>query len=81
MSRKDEESEYPDAATENANRIEELESKIAFQEDSLQQLDKALSQQQQQIFDLKEQLRYLNERIKEVESPSGSPQDAPPPHY
>ena len=50
----------------NDNRIIELEIKTAYQEDLLQELNKIVGQQQQQIGRLEATCRLLNERIKSV---------------
>ncbi len=65
------------------SRFEDMESRIAFQEDLLQKLDDALGQQQQQIFELKEDIRRLNEIIVNLEGalPAPGEDDGPPPHY
>ena len=63
----------------------DLESQIAFLENTVTGLDKALVSQQQQILELQNQLRMLHGEIKtqgarrdEVDT---APLDAPPPHY
>jgi len=48
----------------NDDRIIELEIKTAYQEDLLQELNKIVGQQQQQIGRLEATCRLLNERIK-----------------
>jgi SlyX protein len=67
----------------NDDRIIELEIKAAYQEDLLQELNKIVSQQQQQIERLEATCRLLNERIKSlsVEGGSGETIDEVPPHY
>ena len=67
----------------NDDRIIELEIKVAYQEDLLQELNKIVGQQQQQIDRLESTCRLLNERIKRVSIESGSAEnsDEVPPHY
>lgn len=66
----------------NENRITELEIKIAYQEDLLQNLNTALSNQQMQISRLEETCKFLNERIKNItESESFMQGIEKPPHY
>ena len=67
----------------NDDRIIELEIKAVYQEDLLQELNKIVSQQQQQIERLEATCRLLNERIKSlsVEGGSGETIDEVPPHY
>jgi SlyX protein len=62
----------------------ELQSKLAFQEQTLNELNNALLSQQQQIDRLHMQIKSYEERLSEVEnaSPSnGQGQDEKPPHY
>jgi SlyX protein len=67
----------------NDDRIIELEIKAAYQEDLLQELNKIVGQQQQQIDRLEATCRLLNERIKSlsIEGGSGENIDEVPPHY
>ena len=67
----------------NDDRIIELEIKTAYQEDLLQELNKIVGQQQQQIDRLEATCRLLNERIKSLSTVSGSGEviDEVPPHY
>ena len=67
----------------NADRIIELEIKAAYQEDLLQELNKIVGKQQQQIDRLEATCRLLNERIKSLstEGGSGEATDEIPPHY
>jgi len=68
----------------NDNRIIELEIKTAYQEDLLQELNKIVGQQQQQIGRLEATCRLLNERIKNVSvegSGGAENSDEVPPHY
>jgi SlyX protein len=67
----------------NDERIIELEIKAAYQEDLLQELNKIVSRQQQQIDRLEATCKMLNERIKSlsVESGAGEHIEEVPPHY
>ena len=63
-------------------RLLELETRVAFQEDTIQKLDDALASQQQQIMDLERQVQLLGLQIKEIEVvPATTGPEAPPPHY
>ncbi len=63
-------------------RLLELETRVAFQEDTIQKLDDALASQQQQIMDLERQIQLLGMQIKEIEAvPAPAGPEAPPPHY
>jgi SlyX protein len=67
----------------NDDRIIELEIKAAYQEDLLQELNKIVGQQQQQIDRLEATCRLLNDRIKSLSTEGGSGEivDEVPPHY
>ena len=67
----------------NDDRIIELEIKFAHQEDLLQELNKVVGLQQQQIDRLEATCRLLNDRIKSLSTvgDSGEVIDEVPPHY
>ncbi len=67
----------------NDERIIELEIKAAYQEDLLQDLNKIVGRQQQQIDRLEATCRMLNERIKSLSTEAGSGESVEevPPHY
>jgi SlyX protein len=61
--------------------LEALESKLAFQEDALQQLSDALVAQQARINHLEARLERLAEQLRDHGSDGGGNADEPPPHY
>lgn len=65
------------------NRIIDLESKLAFQDETINDLNEVITDQQQQLDQLREDIRLLNLRISSVaESSSVSEEkEPPPPHY
>lgn len=69
---------------EMQRQLEELQSQLAFQEDTVAALNAALSGQQQEILTLKRQLALLKQRLDEqalhvdAEGPAASEK---PPHY
>ena len=68
---------------EMEERIVELETRLAFQEDAIHHLNQTVSDQQRQIDVLKEILETLKLRLRSLSlSPvaSGDP-EPPPPHY
>lgn len=67
----------------NDDRIIELEIKAAYQEDLLQDLNKIVGQQQQQIDRLEATCKMLDERIRSlsVEGGGGENVEEVPPHY
>ena len=72
-----------DAPRDLATRVVELETRIAFQEESLQQLNDALLRQQQLLNRLTNDLAALTERLRGLDPyPVGRREDEPPPpHY
>lgn len=63
-------------------RINELESRLAFQDDTLQALNDALVAQQRLLERVQLQMAALIKRQEEVGSQFGMVEDeAPPPHY
>lgn len=65
------------------DRIIELESRQAFQEESIQSLEKMIRQQQQIIDRLQLDVEELHQRLKSTAtSPlDGTAVEPPPPHY
>ena len=64
-------------------RINEVETRLAFQETMLQELNEALTSQQQQLSQMQAVLEKLRERIVEL-ARNMQPDAAiepPPPHY
>ncbi len=64
-------------------RLTELESRVAFQEDLIQSLDATVAQQQKQIEHLEIICRTLLERIRDQSNDAASDSllDNIPPHY
>lgn len=71
------------------NTLEEalidLQTRVAFQEDTINQLNEVVARQDGELLLIKEQLRMLAERLNDVSrQPSqgeGGPADERPPHY
>jgi SlyX protein len=61
----------------------DIEMKIAHQEHTVALLNDALTSQQAQIANLELQVRTLIDRVRAIseQTPGGSDDDAPPPHY
>jgi SlyX protein len=62
-------------------RIDLLESRLAFQEDAIETLNKAVTEQWGKIDALTRRLVLLNERLQEAETQMPRPANEPPPHY
>jgi SlyX protein len=69
------------ASADVEKRFEDLEVKVAFQEELIQQLDEALISQQQQITELQSQLKILEGEFRTLESQMPDAPEPPPPHY
>jgi SlyX protein len=66
-----------------ASRIDELETRLAQQDQTLLELSDELYRQQRQIARLEAELRQLVDRMKTISTPepASSPADDVPPHY
>ena len=74
-------SELSDAESIRSQLID-LQSQLAFQEDTVQSLNEVVTQQQQQIERLNEMISGVKLQIEGATSVSSSPiLNTPPPHY
>ncbi len=64
-----------------SDRIDALEIRLAFQDETIEALNKTITAQWQQIDSLTRQVAALNERLQEAESNAPGATDEPPPHY
>ena len=64
-------------------KLADLQTRIAFQDQEIQTLNDVLIDQQQQIDKLVEQLRVLQDKMKDMNPTAVIPQseEKPPPHY
>lgn len=62
-----------------------LEMQLTFQEDTIDSLNKLVSEQTQQMTEMQRQIRWLGKRLKQVQESSSADADPanepPPPHY
>ena len=65
------------------NEIIDLQSKLAFQDEAISELNHVITDQQQQLDQLREEIRLLNIRIASVVEASNTAEEKepPPPHY
>ncbi len=65
------------------SRFTELESRIAFQDHSLQELSDVVARQQQEIDGLRRVLEALRSQLAALATPGSLPasEEPPPPHY
>ena len=64
-----------------SERLDTLEARLAFQDDTIETLNKTVTEQWAKIDTLARQLMALNERLREAESQMPRPANEPPPHY
>ena len=64
-----------------AERIDALEARLTFQDDTIETLNKTVTEQWAKIDALTRQLVKLSERLQEAESQMPGPANEPPPHY
>jgi len=62
-------------------RLEDLETRAAYQEDTIQQLNDALVRQQHRMDQLEGMLRVLIEQLRTADEPDDPLNEPPPPHY
>ena len=65
------------------SRVIELESKLAFQEHMINELNDIITDQQKQIDQLREEQRVFNQRLQSIAESSdvSNEKEPPPPHY
>lgn len=64
-----------------SERIDTLETRLAYQDDTIDTLNQTITAQWKQIDVLTRQLAQLNERLREAEANAPGPANEPPPHY
>ncbi len=64
-------------------RINDLECQLAFQEQTIEDLNGALSQQQLQITKMLDQMKYVVGKVKNMDTSNlaDPAEETPPPHY
>lgn len=66
----------------HAARLEALEIKIAYQEQTISQLNEVILEQQRRLDQLESIYLVLREKLRSLEEPGGDPDaQEPPPHY
>jgi SlyX protein len=64
-----------------SDRIDVLETRLTFQDETIETLNKTITAQWQKIDALTRQLANLNERLQEAETRAPGAANEPPPHY
>ncbi len=69
--------------SEIIRRIEALEERVTYQDDTIETLNQTITRQWAQIDALTRQIAGLTDRLREAEAKGamGAPGDEPPPHY
>lgn len=62
-------------------RIEALETRLMFQDATIETLNETVTSQWREIDALKRQIAHLNDRLQEAEAGLPRPANEPPPHY
>jgi len=63
------------------DRIDVLETRLTFQDETIEALNNTITAQWLQIDTLTRQLAALNERLQETEANAPGASNEPPPHY
>lgn len=66
---------------ELSDRIDALEARLMFQDDTIEALNQTITAQWQTIDALTRQVSQINERLREAEAGGYRPSNEPPPHY
>jgi SlyX protein len=64
-----------------SERVDALEARIAYQDDTIETLNETITAQWKQIDALTRQLAALNDRLQEAETQAPGPINERPPHY
>ena len=67
--------------SELGDRIDALEARIAYQDDTIETLNTTITEQWKQLDALTRQVAALNDRLQEAEARSPGPSNERPPHY
>lgn len=73
----------PESLIQALRDIEELQTKVAFQEHTIEALNDALSAQQKQLDEVSFKLKHVIDRVKSMQPSNIATQseETPPPHY
>jgi len=64
-----------------SQRLEDLEVRYAFLEETLRQVDDVVRSQANEIALLQQELKTVREQLKETLGPDAPPEEQVPPHY
>ncbi|MCF7504629.1 MULTISPECIES: SlyX family protein [Vibrio] len=65
------------------SRVNDLECQVAFQEQTIEELNEALSQQQMLITRMQDQMKFVVGKVKNMDGSNlaDASEETPPPHY
>jgi SlyX protein len=66
---------------ELSERIDTLETRLTYQDETIEQLNQTITAQWKQIDALTRQIAQLGERLQEAEANAPGPANERPPHY
>lgn len=66
---------------ELSDRVDRLEARVMFQDETIETLNQTITAQWHQIDVLTRQLAGISERLREAEANAPAPSNEPPPHY
>jgi SlyX protein len=64
-----------------SERIDALEVRLTFQDDTIETLNQTITAQWREIDALKRQIALLGQRLEEATANPDGPRNDPPPHY
>jgi SlyX protein len=64
-----------------SDRIDTLETRLTFQDVTIETLNQTITEQWHKIDALTRQIAALSERLREAEAHAPGPANEPPPHY
>lgn len=73
--------EATDPLHELSDRIDRLEARLMFQDETIETLNQTITAQWREIDALTRQVASLGERLREAEANAPAPSNEPPPHY
>ncbi|MEZ9183867.1 SlyX family protein [Vibrio splendidus] len=65
------------------SRVNDLECQLAFQEQTIEELNEALSQQQMLLTRMQDQMKFVVGKVKNMDGSNlaDASEETPPPHY
>lgn len=70
-----------DANAELLSRVERLEARLTYQDDTIETLNQTITEQWREIDRLKRQVAAVRDQLEQAQANIGAPSNEPPPHY